>query len=205
MIFHHYKLKIMFVSIPNPVHFDIRGLGIRLAVLGHLMNSVQWPLIDINSTNFNNFYSVLEHLWLDGNELVDVPDLSHLPLLKSVSLSSNPIEYIKTKAFFNLTELVKVYMSDLDFLIMIEERAFSNLPKLNELQISGCRKLQFIHAGAFEDTPMLRVLDLSGNGLHTVTDLWNTLPRLELIKLEHVSAGSYTWLSPELIFKCHFC
>ena len=73
-----------------------------------------------------------------------------------------------------------------------DERAFSNLPKLNELQISGCRKLQFIHAGAFEDTPMLRVLDLSGNGLHTVTDLWNTLPRLELIKLEHVSTGSYT-------------
>lgn len=133
---------------------------------------------------------MLEHLWLDGNELVDVPDLSHLPALKSVSLSSNPIEYIKTKAFFNLTELVKVYMSDLDFLIMIEERAFSNLPKLNELQISGCQKLQFIHAGAFEDTPMLRVLDLSGNGLHTVTDLWNTLPRLELIKLEHVSNGT---------------
>ena len=134
----------------------------------------------------------MEHLWLDGNELVDVPDLSHLPALKSISLSSNPIEYIKTKAFFNLTELVKVYMSDLDFLIMIEERAFSNLPKLNELQISGCRKLQFIHAGAFEDTPMLRVLDLSGNGLHTVTDLWNTLPRLELIKLEHVSTGIHT-------------
>ena len=136
---------------------------------------------------------MLEHLWLDGNELVDVPDFSHLPALKSVSLSSNPIEYIKTKAFFNLTELVKVYMSDLDFLIMIEERAFSNLPKLNELQISGCQKLQFIHAGAFEDTPMLRVLDLSGNGLHTVTDLWNTLPRLELIKLEHVSNGTEFW------------
>ena len=145
----------------------------------------------IGSNRFNYWYfSVLEHLWLDGNELVDVPDLSHLPALKSVSLSSNPIEHIKTKAFFNLTELVKVYMSDLDFLIMIEERAFSNLPKLNELQISGCRKLQFIHAGAFEDTPMLRVLDLSGNGLHTITDLWNTLPRLELIKLEHVSTES---------------
>jgi len=141
---------------------------------------------------------LLEHLWLDGNELVDVPDFNHLPALKSVSLSSNPIEYIKTKAFFNLTELVKVYMSDLEFLIMIEERAFSNLPKLNELQISGCRKLQFIHAGAFEDTPMLRVLDLSGNGLHTVTDLWNTLPRLELIKLEHNSLEcdcSISWMT----------
>lgn len=180
MIFLRFKLKIMFVSSSNCHKGSLNAGGCPAIPDEHKL------------FNFNNLFSVLEHLWLDGNELVDVPDLSHLPALKSVSLSSNPIEYIKTKAFFNLTELVKVYMSDLDFLIMIEERAFSNLPKLNELQISGCRKLQFIHAGAFEDTPMLRVLDLSGNGLHTVTDLWNTLPRLELIKLEHVSIGIHT-------------
>ena len=73
MIFHLFKPKIMFVSISNPVHFKIRGLGIRdlFDRPGTSHETVQWPLFGINSTIstiFIQYWNICG--WTETNSLM---------------------------------------------------------------------------------------------------------------------------------------
>jgi hypothetical protein len=86
-----------------------------------------------------------EFLWLDANNLVDVPDIAHLQSLREVRLTKNPVRYFKYNDFHDLPEINSIIADEMPWLEFVEEGAFRNLPKLTEVSFSDSPALVFFH------------------------------------------------------------
>ncbi|CAG5111244.1 Oidioi.mRNA.OKI2018_I69.chr2.g5571.t1.cds [Oikopleura dioica] len=126
--------------------------------------------------------SLLEFLWLDANNLVDVPDFSKLKSIREIRLTKNPIQYFKFNDFHDLPELNTIIADEMPWLEFVEEAAFRNLPKLTEVSISDSPTLSFFHQNAFENTPELRILSLRRTGLISLGNL--NLPTIHTLNID---------------------
>ena len=86
-----------------------------------------------------------EFLWLDANNLVDVPDIAHLQSLREVRLTKNPVRYFKYNDFHDLPEINSIIADEMPWLEFVEEGAFRNLAKLTEVSFSDSPALVFFH------------------------------------------------------------
>uniref|UniRef100_A0A672F1M1 Leucine-rich repeat-containing G-protein coupled receptor 4 n=1 Tax=Salarias fasciatus TaxID=181472 RepID=A0A672F1M1_SALFA len=133
----------------------------------------------------------LRHLWLDDNNLTEVPVgcLRHQANLQALTLALNRILYIPDNAFANLTSLVVLHLHnnrikeigdncfaglvnletlDLNFNnLMVFPKAIEALPKLKELGFHS-NGIASIPEGAFHNNPLLRTIHLYDNPLSFV-------------------------------------
>ncbi len=127
----------------------------------------------------------LEILSLKSNRLNTVPTraLNHITNLISVDLSGNLIESIESDVFKGLDKLRSVFFNFMPELKVVRQYAFSELASLQIVEMHSNRKLTTVEDDAFLASSNLRRIDLHINALETLsanTFEWNNLDRLDL-------------------------
>ena len=100
-----------------------------------ILNNNHISAIHVNA--FNNLPE-LDELYLDHNELTDVPEaVKKLPLLDYLSLSANPIVSIKARAFEGIIELNEVTLSSMPTLLDIHVDAFAANKEIQLIRLTN--------------------------------------------------------------------
>jgi len=105
--------------------------------------------------------------------------------LKSISMSFNSIERLKTSSFANLPEIENITLDHMPRLKVIEKYAFVNLPKLKYLSLSNNPYLIHVGGKSFGHTiPGIQILKLSNNAIDLLPEeLKKSLPKLKSLDL----------------------
>lgn len=163
------------------------NIGVRTLILSNLQ---------IKSVAENAFRgkieTVLESLYLDGNDIADIPPATfrNLTNLKLLSVTSNKIAALSPETFRGLPSLTTVYLylnelgslpdglfsdcASLNLLLLngnklsrLSEMSFGRLSVLEELQLQDNR-IDSIEPGTFQLLSRLTILNLKSNAIQTV-------------------------------------
>lgn len=150
----------------------------------------------IKEMNIEKKLPNLYTLDLSYNLIAEIPktlNAQFFPNLDELRLDGNPIE---TVYFKNILALKRLYMNELNKLVVVDEKAFSNVvgrgmdeggEELNcfSLYLSNCPALTEIKEGAFDGTSLC-TLDISKNNLsHLSKNLIDWSIATEGINLQH--------------------
>lgn len=153
---------------------------------------------------------LLTELKLNNNMLTDIPVLSDMPNLASLTLSHNEIQHVDCSALRNVTALksldlnnnhlvdisiasfrVKCSIQSLNLngnrISTIEKGGLDNLPLLAELKLNRNYLTKF-HKGVFKDLKHLRILELNRNQFAEIEGLsFHGLEGLSVLRLRRNS------------------
>ena len=166
-------------------------------------------LVEFPSSSSFSYLQQLKHLFLDGNEFVQLPhgQLSGVNLI-TLSLAQNRITAVPSGAFNGLTvedlDLSENKLIELkaDFLQPVAPRlvalnvAFNPIRDIDPFTFRVCRLLQTLNISACSLTNLpaevlrglyrLKKIDISWNHLHNISEeVMQLLKRLEVVSLQH--------------------
>ncbi|GAB6023719.1 beta ketoadipyl CoA thiolase, th1 [Chamberlinius hualienensis] len=118
---------------PSIYQYSLSSLNLKGNVLRLISYSSVYPL-----TFLNRLYNRLQFLYLENNQLTEIPYVNHLTSLRSIIMTNNSVSLIRKDDFLNCKQL---HIIDLSYnkINRIEEGAFDNLIILNEIDLSHNR------------------------------------------------------------------
>nr|KAF6488166.1 thyroid stimulating hormone receptor [Rousettus aegyptiacus] len=106
---------------------------------------------------------------------VTCKDIQRIPSLPSSTQTLKFIEtHLKTipsRAFSNLPNISRIYLSIDATLQRLESHSFYNLTKMTHIEIRNTRSLAYIDPGALKELPLLKFLGIFNTGLRIFPDL----------------------------------
>nr|XP_051682173.1 thyrotropin receptor isoform X2 [Oryctolagus cuniculus] len=106
---------------------------------------------------------------------VTCKDIHRIPRLPSSTLTLKLIEtHLKTipsRAFSNLPNISRIYLSIDTTLQRLESQSFYNLSKMTHIEIRNTRSLTYIDPDALKELPLLKFLGIFNTGLRIFPDL----------------------------------
>lgn len=133
---------------------------------------------------------------LSRNYLRIVPDLSFLPSLSELDITSNPIPTAgyPDSVFRELgSSLTSLHIGDLNNFIMFPRTISTHLPKLSSLEINGASPaFQYLPQTAFQAFQLvLKSVTIRNTQLHAIPLAFRFLPNLEHLRFEDTPLTDY--------------
>ncbi|XP_019868180.1 toll-like receptor Tollo [Aethina tumida] len=139
--------------------------------------------------------SSLQDLHLNGNKLVQVPDvLNNVPMLKTLDLGENLIDTITNETFGDLKQMFGLRLTE-NNIGNITKGVFDRMQSLKILNLSR-NKIQKVAPGSFELNVNLQAIRLDGNYLTDIDELFAKLPSLVWL---NISDNQLKWFDYALI------
>lgn len=158
----------------------------------------------INNLNYSTFTNIQESLLvlnLGTNLLESIPTnaLSVLGHLEHLSLTRNPILYLKENALTGLSNLKSFTLRNDDSLKSIHRKAFTSNTLLQSISIDFCPNLHQIEVETFVfQRETLRSVSLRGNGFTVLSESlfdWKTIETLDIRGNPFNCSCDIFWLS----------
>lgn len=180
-------------------------------------------ILHLGSTNLTSLPDTMftgmkvETLYLNGNKLTQVPNLTPLSeSLLNLNLDNNQIGELNKNSFPNLKYLTNLNISANSELYAIRKNTFKNLLNLQTLYCNFNPKLTFIHPYSFNNDWSLKEFYINNNAItslpHELGD-WDSLEVLDIQSNPWTCDCSIQWLidyvakrqrtDPELNYNLH--
>ncbi|MBN3325001.1 LGR4 protein, partial [Atractosteus spatula] len=145
--------------------------------------------LDLNYNNLVEFPEAikalpnLKELGFHSNNIAVIPDgaFSQNPLLRAIHLYDNPLSFVGSTAFRNLSELHSLIVRGASMVLRFPD--LNGTENLESLTLTGT-KIDTIPASLCEDLKLLRTLDLSYNEIEELPS-FQGCTKLEEITLQH--------------------
>uniref|UniRef100_A0A8C6D8V1 Thyrotropin receptor n=1 Tax=Moschus moschiferus TaxID=68415 RepID=A0A8C6D8V1_MOSMO len=106
---------------------------------------------------------------------VTCKDIQRIPSLppstQTLKFIETHLKTIPSRAFSNLPNISRIYLSIDATLQQLESHSFYNLSKVTHIEIRNTRSLTYIDPGALEELPLLKFLGIFNTGLRVFPDL----------------------------------
>uniref|UniRef100_A0A8C2VIA8 Thyroid stimulating hormone receptor n=1 Tax=Chinchilla lanigera TaxID=34839 RepID=A0A8C2VIA8_CHILA len=93
------------------------------------------------------------------------------PRTETLKLIETHLKAIPSRAFSNLPNISRIYLSIDATLQRLESHSFYNLSKMTHIEIRNTRSLTYIDPDALEELPLLKFLGIFNTGLRIFPDL----------------------------------
>uniref|UniRef100_A0A8D1ZN90 Thyrotropin receptor n=1 Tax=Sus scrofa TaxID=9823 RepID=A0A8D1ZN90_PIG len=93
------------------------------------------------------------------------------PNTQTLKFIETHLKTIPSRAFSNLPNISRIYLSIDATLQQLESQSFYNLSKMTHIEIRNTRSLTYINPGALKDLPLLKFLGIFNTGLRIFPDL----------------------------------
>nr|XP_015194162.1 PREDICTED: leucine-rich repeat-containing G-protein coupled receptor 4 [Lepisosteus oculatus] len=156
----------------------------------HCFNGLEnLETLDLNYNNLLEFPEAikalpnLKELGFHSNNIAVIPDgaFSQNPLLRAIHLYDNPLSFVGSTAFRNLSELHSLIVRGASMVLRFPD--LNGTENLESLTLTGT-KIDTIPASLCEDLKLLRTLDLSYNEIEELPS-FQGCTKLEEITLQH--------------------
>ncbi|XP_060524610.1 toll-like receptor Tollo [Cylas formicarius] len=139
--------------------------------------------------------SSLQDLHLNGNKLLQVPDVvKNVPLLKTLDLGENHIDYISNDTFSDLKQMYGLRLTE-NNIGNVTRGVFDKMDALKILNLSR-NKIQKVEKSSFDNNLNLQAIRLDGNFLTDIEGLFAKLPSLVWL---NISDNRLTWFDYAMI------
>ncbi|NP_001009410.1 thyrotropin receptor precursor [Ovis aries] len=106
---------------------------------------------------------------------VTCKDIQRIPSLppstQTLKFIETHLKTIPSRAFSNLPNISRIYLSIDATLQQLESHSFYNLSKVTHIEIRNTRSLTYIDSGALKELPLLKFLGIFNTGLRVFPDL----------------------------------
>ena len=171
---------------------------LREGVLHHLnLDELDMTHCHLRRIDDKAFASVnnINYIWLDNNELDDIPTrlFNNTNKLNILSLTNNSLIKLRREMFKGLSKLETLHL-DRNHLTNITDYSFAFLGSLRELTISH-NQISELYEHSFNDLKTLISLDLSHNKITTIGRSFTRFQNIETITLKGNQLRNLNWFS----------